>query len=180
MSKGCRGCNSYIAKRALHSIRCLPKQYPRFCRQVRNKPVQQAIDPSVISWTHVPGGSHDRRRRNFPMPEEERNQMHAIDPNTGKNKPTEETTPACVYSLDTLMALQKLLENGIPQPGERMPHSPQRRTALESKSQNSRRPVFVQPMKEPQTTWREYLRRVFMKLRGMEEAYRGNSAQQNG
>jgi hypothetical protein len=106
--------------------------------------------------------------------------MHATEPNTGKTILTEETNPACVYSLETLMALQKMLENGIPQPGERLPRSAQRPTAAETKSPNSGRPLFVQPLKEPQITWREYLRRVFMKLRGTEEADKGNSAQQNG
>lgn len=114
------------------------------------------------------------------MPAEERNQMHATEPNIGKNKLTEEPTPACVYSLDTLMALQKMLENGIPQPGERLPRPTQRPTASRSKSQHSGRPLFVQPMKKPQITWREYLRRVFMKLTRTEEADKGNSAQQNG
>lgn len=113
------------------------------------------------------------------MPAEERNQMHATEPNTGKNKPTEETTPACVYSLETLMALQKMLENGIPQAGERLPRSTQRSSPVESSPQNVRA-QFVPTIMEPRTTWREYLRRMFLKLKKSKEADKGHSAQQNG
>lgn len=114
------------------------------------------------------------------MPTEDRNQMHANDPNTGKNKLTEETTPACVYSLETLMALQKMLENGIPSPGERLPRSTQRSAPVENNAQNGIRPLSVQPIREARITLKEYLRSIFMKLKGSKEADKGHSAQQNG
>jgi len=114
------------------------------------------------------------------MPEEERNLMHATEPNNEKNTVTQPSSPACVYSVETLMALQKMLENGIPQPGERLPRQSPRPPALESNPQHTGRLLFVQPVTEPRTTWKEYVRRVFMKLRRTEEEDKGHSAQQNG
>jgi hypothetical protein len=118
------------------------------------------------------------KERISPMPPEERNQMHATEPSTEKNKSTEQSSPACVYSLETLMALQKLLENGFPQPGERLPCSPQRTSPVENNPQNTFRPQSAQI--EPKTSWKEYLRRMFMKLRNSKEEDKGHSAQQNG
>jgi len=114
------------------------------------------------------------------MPAEDRDQMHATDPNTGKNKLPEETSPACVYSLETLMALQKMLENGIPSPGERLPRPSQRSAPPESNAQSGLRPLSVQPIRESHITLKEYLRRIVMKLKGSKEADKGHSAQQNG
>jgi len=114
------------------------------------------------------------------MPAEDRNQMHATDPNTGKNNLPEETSPACVYSLETLMALQKMLENGIPSTGERLPSSTQLSAPAESNTQSGIRPLSVQPIREPHITLKEYLLRIFMKLKGSKEADKGHSAQQNG
>lgn len=119
-------------------------------------------------------------KEKFPMPAEDRNQMHATDPNTGKNKLTEETRPACVYSLETLMALQKMLENGIPSPGERLPRSTPRSSPAESNAQSGMRPLCVQTIREPRIALKEYLRRMWMKLKGSKEADKGHSAQQNG
>jgi hypothetical protein len=114
------------------------------------------------------------------MPSEERNQMHATNPGTEQNKSTEQSSPACVYSLETLMALQKLLENGIPQPGERLLRSPQRATPVENNPQSTFRPQSVQTVIESTARWKEYLRHIFMKLRKSKETNKGHSAQQNG
>lgn len=114
------------------------------------------------------------------MPAEDRNQMHATDQNTGKNKPTEETRPACVYSLETLMALQKMLENGIPSSGERLPCPTQRNAPAGSNAQSVIRPLPAQPIKEPRISLKEYLCRIIMKLKGSKGADKGHSAQQNG
>jgi hypothetical protein len=113
------------------------------------------------------------------MPPEEHNQMHAAEPNTGKNNLIEQTTPACVYSVETLMALQKMLENGIPQPGERLPRSTQRSASIESNPQNLRAQL-VATITERKTSWKDYLRGMFLQLRRSKEADKGHSAQQNG
>jgi hypothetical protein len=139
-----------------------------------------SLDSSVIVGPCSRGPLVTDQGANFPMPPEERNQMHATNPGTEQNKSTEQSTPACVYSLETLMALQKLLENGIPQPGERLLHSPQRTTPVENNPQSTFRPQSFQTVIESTTRWREYLRHIFMKLRRPKEADRGNSAQQNG
>jgi hypothetical protein len=78
------------------------------------------------------------------------------------------------------MALQKMLENGIPLPGERLPRSSQRSTPVEGNAQSGIRPLSVQPIGEPRVTLKEYLRSIFMKLKRSKEADKGHSAQQNG
>jgi hypothetical protein len=111
---------------------------------------------------------------------EEREQMHASELNKEKNRTTEVGPPACSYPLETLMALQKILENGVPDAPDPLP-----RPAAQTKdAEKSFQPVF-RPQSERNSVyagcdWKTKLRQWWMKLGKAKEADKGHSAQQNG
>jgi hypothetical protein len=111
---------------------------------------------------------------------EEREQMHATEINKEKNRTTEVARPACSYPLETLMALQKILENGVPDaPDPRL-----RPAAQTNDAEKTLQPVF-RPQSERNsmqaaTNWKAKLRQWWMKLGKAKEADKGHSAQQTG
>jgi hypothetical protein len=102
--------------------------------------------------------------------------MHAPDPNQEKKKGIEPVSPACSYSLESLMALQKLLENGFPDAPTPLP----RPAAVEKSFQPVFRPQSDRNPVRPETDWKARLHYWLMKLRKAKEADKGNSAQQSG
>ena len=114
------------------------------------------------------------------MPAEERNHMHATDANKEKNKGIEAISPACSYPLETLMALQKILENGLPDAPSPLPRPAALSNGAEKSFQSTFRPQSDKNSARVGCDWKAKLRHWLMKLGKPEEAGKGNSAQQTG
>jgi hypothetical protein len=98
--------------------------------------------------------------------------MHATEPNNDKNKTANHDNPACSYSLESLMALQKLLENGFPE-NEPLHCVSQTSTAANS-AQTAPRSQASAPLARVGREWRNSLRLLLMKLTSR-EADKGNA-----
>lgn len=99
--------------------------------------------------------------------------MHAPEPKIDQNKTAHQDRPACSYSLESLMALQKILENGFPE-GEPSSCPPQLSTAANS-VQASPRVRSAAPLERVVRDWRNSLRLLFMKFARFREADKGNA-----
>lgn len=99
--------------------------------------------------------------------------MHATEPNNDKNKMTNQESPACSYSLESLMALQKALEHGFPE-GEpaRYPSSP---STVANSSQSTPRVKSSAPVARVAREWQKSLRVFLMKLTKSREADKGHA-----
>ena len=106
--------------------------------------------------------------------------MHAPDFNKEKKNAVEPVSPASSYSLESLIALQKVLENGLPDVPGPLP----RPTAKNSSAEKPFQPVF-RPQSDRTNVrggndWKARLNYWLMKLRKAKEADKGHSAQQTG
>lgn len=101
--------------------------------------------------------------------------MHATEPNNEKNKIANQRSPACSYPLESLMALQKVLENGFPE-DEPSPRPSQRSTAANSAATaTSPRAQASTQMARVTRDWRASLRLLLMKLTKSRAAGKGNA-----
>lgn len=99
--------------------------------------------------------------------------MHAPEPKIDQHRTASQDRPACSYSLESLMALQKILENGFPE-GEPLPCPSQFSTAASSAQTSPRVPVAA-PLGRVARDWRQSLRLLFMKFAWFREADKGNA-----
>ena len=106
--------------------------------------------------------------------------MHATDINKEKNRETELASPACSYPLETLMALQKILENGLPDAPAPLPQPAARSNPAEKPFQPSFRLQSETTAMRAGRNWKTKLRHWLIQLRKAKEADKGHSAQQTG
>jgi|SwirhisoilCB2_FD_contig_101_1499707_length_687_multi_6_in_0_out_0_1 hypothetical protein len=106
--------------------------------------------------------------------------MHAPDLNKEKNRTTEVTRPACSYSVETLMALQKILENGLPDAPAPLPRPATRSNSAEKPFQPVFRPQSEAITLRAERDWKTKIHYWLMKLRKAKQADKGHSAQQTG
>lgn len=99
--------------------------------------------------------------------------MHAPEPKIDQNKTANQDKPACGYSLESLMALQKILENGFPE-GDPSPCPSQLSTAANTSQTNPRVQAPV-PLTRVAREWRKSLRLLLLKLTRFREADKGNA-----
>lgn len=99
--------------------------------------------------------------------------MHAPEPKIDQNKTANQDRPACSYSLESLMALQKVLENGFPE-GDPSPCPSQLSTAANT-AQTAPRVQTELPLARVAREWRTSFRLLLMKLTRSREADKGNA-----
>jgi len=99
--------------------------------------------------------------------------MHATEPDNDQNKTANQDRTACSYSLESLMALQKLLENGFPE-GESAPCPPQL-SPMANCARTSPRWHASEPVARVTREWRKSLRLLLMKFTRSREAGKGNA-----
>jgi hypothetical protein len=116
------------------------------------------------------------------MRPEEDNEMHTSETRPMDNNMTSQNGTGS-YPLETLMALQKLLEDGIPEQGthtHQQSHQPSQATS----SIRQHEPVAVghaySTLSDTVRHWANQLRSFFMRDRKSKTTGKGNSAQQRG
>lgn len=106
--------------------------------------------------------------------------MHATDLNQEKKKGIAAPSPVPSYSLESLMALQKILENGLPDAPTPLPRPVTPSNGTEKSFQASFRPQPDRSNVRAGLAWKARLRCWLLKLRKAKEADKGHSAQQTG
>lgn len=116
------------------------------------------------------------------MRPEEDNEMHTSETRPMENNTTSQNG-AGSYPLETLMALQQLLQDGIPEQGthtHQESHQPSQATSAPRQSE----PVVVghtySTFSDTVRHWADQLRSFFMRGRKSKTTGKGNSAQQRG
>lgn len=113
------------------------------------------------------------------MRPEEENEMP-----TSETRPTENNmTGTGPYPLETLMALQKLLEDGIPEQGthtHQQSHQPSQATPTTHQSEPIARGHAYSTFSDTLRHWADQVRSFFMRDKKSKSTGKGNSAQQRG
>lgn len=115
------------------------------------------------------------------MPPEDERDMRTSESRPLDNNTANHHRDGREYPLETLMALQKLLEGGIPEEATEM-HQ-QSHQPLPASTRQAEPPRFCQSESRFSDTlrdWAAHLRSLFMRDRKSKTAGRGNSAQQRG
>ncbi|HET9183516.1 MAG TPA: hypothetical protein VFP59_15380 [Candidatus Angelobacter sp.] len=99
--------------------------------------------------------------------------MHATEPNNDKNKTLNHESHACSYALESLMAIQKALENGFPECEPS--HGPTQRSTAANSPQSTPRGQVSAPVLRVGLDWRKSWRLLLMKLTKSREAGKGNA-----
>lgn len=117
------------------------------------------------------------------MRPEEDNEMHTPESHPMDNNAANHLGDAHAYSLETLMALQKLLEDGIPEQATRT-HQQSHQPLQPSPAARQPEPVMFRSvytgLSDTLLHWAGRLRSVFMRDKKSRSTGKGNSAQHIG